>query len=91
MKINLDKVNDVTYKHVKFHYEILSIVSYTKIINSEKICRFEDTHTQTTCLSFLCSPGYNEFEHDFLQICRQFVFENADTQIDIYLNISFKT
>jgi hypothetical protein len=32
MKINLDIVNDVTYKHTKFCYEVLCIIGYMKII-----------------------------------------------------------
>jgi hypothetical protein len=30
----MDIVNDVTYKNVKFHYEICCILGYTKIIKS---------------------------------------------------------
>jgi hypothetical protein len=41
MKINLNIVNDVTYKHVKFWCKILCIMVYTKITKSEIICRFE--------------------------------------------------
>jgi hypothetical protein len=37
MKINLDRVNDITYKHAKFYYEVIYIRGYTKIINSDKI------------------------------------------------------
>jgi hypothetical protein len=46
MKINLDIINDVTYKHAKFYYEILYTVGYTKIKKSNKICRFENIHSQ---------------------------------------------
>jgi hypothetical protein len=36
MKINSYTINDVTYKHVKFDYEILCDVGYTKIAKSNK-------------------------------------------------------
>jgi hypothetical protein len=32
MKINLDMVNEVTYKFAKLYYEIPYVVDYTKII-----------------------------------------------------------
>jgi hypothetical protein len=38
MKINLNIVNDVTYKYVIFFYKILYIVDYTKITKYDKIC-----------------------------------------------------
>jgi hypothetical protein len=38
MKINLDIVNDVTYRNAKFSYEMNCIVGYTKITKSDKIC-----------------------------------------------------
>jgi hypothetical protein len=41
MKINLDIGNDVTYKHVKFYYEILCIIGYTKIQNLIKFVDFK--------------------------------------------------
>jgi hypothetical protein len=41
MKINLDIVNNITYKYAKFYYEILYIIGYTKITKSDKICIFE--------------------------------------------------
>jgi hypothetical protein len=31
MKTNLDIINDVTYKHIKFHYEILDIMGFTLV------------------------------------------------------------
>jgi hypothetical protein len=39
MKINLDIINDATYKHAKFYYEILYTVGYTKI---KKLIKFVD-------------------------------------------------
>jgi hypothetical protein len=44
MKINLDVVNNVTYKHAKYYYKILCVVGYTKIIKSDKIYRFKNMH-----------------------------------------------
>jgi hypothetical protein len=38
MKINLNIVNDVTYKYAIFFYKILYIVGYTKITKYDKIC-----------------------------------------------------
>jgi hypothetical protein len=46
------------------------IVRYIKLIKSDKICRFENTHTSSTCLAFLYSPKYKVFEHDSLQVSR---------------------
>jgi hypothetical protein len=69
MKINLGIVNDVTYKHAKFYYEILCIVSYTKITKSGKICRFEIYILRSRRLSFLCSLNCKVFDHDFLHVC----------------------
>jgi hypothetical protein len=31
MKLNMDTANDITYKHVKFQYEILRSVGYIKM------------------------------------------------------------
>jgi hypothetical protein len=52
MKINLDVVNNVIYKYVKFYYkyvkfyyEILCIVGYTKTTKSDKIYRLKYTLT----------------------------------------------
>jgi hypothetical protein len=39
MTINLDIVNDVTYKQAKFQYEIRYIMGYTKMTNYI-ICHF---------------------------------------------------
>jgi hypothetical protein len=65
MKINQGTVNHVIYKYVKFYYEILYIVGYTKITKSDKICTFEIYILKSTCLLFLCSPKYKVFEQDF--------------------------
>jgi hypothetical protein len=46
MKINLGIVNDVTYKHTKFCYEVLCIIGYTKITKSDKMCSFKNIHTE---------------------------------------------
>jgi hypothetical protein len=35
---------------------------------SDTICRFEKYVLRSTHLSFLCSPNYNVFEHDFLHL-----------------------
>jgi hypothetical protein len=70
MKVNLDIVNDLTYKHVKFQYEIHYIMGYTKITNYGNICRFENIHNRFTCLSFLCSQKYKVFEYEFLHVYR---------------------
>jgi hypothetical protein len=71
MKINLDIVNDVTYKHVKFqYYKIRYIMGYTKIKNYGNICRFENIYNRSTRLSFLCSPKYKIFEYEILHIYR---------------------
>jgi hypothetical protein len=40
-KINLNIVNDVTYKHATFYYKILYIVGYKKITKSDKIYRLK--------------------------------------------------
>jgi hypothetical protein len=45
MKINMDIVNNVTYKHAKLYYKILYVISYIKITKSDKICRFKNVHT----------------------------------------------
>jgi hypothetical protein len=68
MKINSDIVSVVVYKYAKFYYEILYIVSYTKITKSDKICRFEIYILRSRCLLFLCSPKYKLFEQDFLHV-----------------------
>jgi hypothetical protein len=70
MKINLDIVNDVTYKHAKFQYEIRYIMGYTKMANCGNICRFENIHNRSTCLVLLCSQKYKVFEYGFLHVCR---------------------
>jgi hypothetical protein len=70
MKINLDIVNDVTYKHAKFQYEIRYIMGYTKNTNYGNICRFENIYNRSTRLSFLCSPKYKVFEYEILRVCR---------------------
>jgi hypothetical protein len=58
MKINLDIINDATYKHAKFYYEILYTVGYTKIKKSNKVCRFEIYILRSRHLPVLCSPKY---------------------------------
>jgi hypothetical protein len=45
-KINLNIVNNLTCKHVKFYYGVLCIVDYIIIAKSDKICRFENKHTR---------------------------------------------
>jgi hypothetical protein len=70
MNINLDIVNDVTYKYAKFYYKILCIMGYTKVTKSDKIYRFEIYILRSRHLSFFCRPKYKVFEHDFLYICR---------------------
>jgi hypothetical protein len=54
--------------YAKFHSKILCIVGYTKIIKSNKICRFETYILRFRCLSFLCSPKYKVFIQDFLHV-----------------------
>jgi hypothetical protein len=44
-KINLDIVNDVTYKHAKFNYEILYIVGYTKKMLKFRDLKYIQIHT----------------------------------------------
>jgi hypothetical protein len=68
MKINQDIVNDVIYKYVKFHYEILCIAGYTKITKFGKVYRFELYILRSRRLLFLCSPKYNVFEQEFLHV-----------------------
>jgi hypothetical protein len=70
MKINLDIVNDVTYKHAKFQYKILYIMGYKKMTNYGNICRFENIHNRSTRLPFLCSLKYKVFDYKFLYFCR---------------------
>jgi hypothetical protein len=48
MKIDLDIVNDVTYKHVNFLYGILYIVGYTKMKKSET---YSDLHVCLFCVA----------------------------------------
>jgi hypothetical protein len=69
MKTNLDIVNDVTYKHENFKYKILYIMGYTKMTNSDQICRFESIYTTIYTFVILCSPEYKVFEHEFLHVC----------------------
>jgi hypothetical protein len=45
MKINIDIVNGITYKHEFFNYEIICIVGYAKIKKFGKICRLENIRT----------------------------------------------
>jgi hypothetical protein len=63
LKTNLDIINDVTYKRVKFQYEILYIVDYIKKTKSIEIWRFE-----IFIPSFLCSPEYFLFEIQILHV-----------------------
>jgi hypothetical protein len=44
LKLNLNIVNDVIYKHAKLQSKILYIVGYTKI-TSDKKWRFENMHS----------------------------------------------
>jgi hypothetical protein len=67
MKINLDIVNDATFRHAKFHNKSFCIVIYIKIIKSNKIYKFKVYILRSTHLSFLCSPNYKAFELDFFQ------------------------
>jgi hypothetical protein len=68
MKINPDIINEVTCRHEKFHNIILCIVIYTKIIKSNKICRFKVYILRSTYLLFLCSLNYKAFELVFLHV-----------------------
>jgi hypothetical protein len=68
MEINLDIVKDVTYKYAKLYYKILCIVDYTKIINLRKFVDLKIYVLRSRLLSFLCSPKYNVFEHDFFSL-----------------------
>jgi hypothetical protein len=70
MKIYPDIVNDVTYKHAKFYYEIRYIMGYKKITNCGNICRFENIYNRSKCLVFLCSKKYKVFEYGFLHVHR---------------------
>jgi hypothetical protein len=40
MVINMDIVNDVTYKHAKRYYKILYDMGYIKVTKSDKMYRF---------------------------------------------------
>jgi hypothetical protein len=65
LKIILDIVSDLTYKHENFQREIPCIMGYT--IN-ENLIKFEDLNiyiVSSTCLSFLCSQKYEVFKIDF--------------------------
>jgi hypothetical protein len=44
MKINSHIVNDVTYKHVKFHYKIHCILGYTTIKNMTQFVDLKYTY-----------------------------------------------
>jgi hypothetical protein len=68
MKINMDIVNDVSYKRAKFHYEILYILTYTKITNLIKFVDLKIYALRSRHLSFVCSQKYNRREHDFLHV-----------------------
>jgi hypothetical protein len=45
------------------------MVGYIKIIQSDKNVDLKIYILRSTRLSFLCSPKYKAFEHDFLHIC----------------------
>jgi hypothetical protein len=60
MKINLGIVNDVTFNHAKFYYEILCIIAYTKITKSDKICRFKYTYSDLDACHF-CIAQYTKY------------------------------
>jgi hypothetical protein len=68
MKINTHIVKDVTYKYAKLYYKIRCIVGYTKITNLIKIVDLKIYVLRSTRLSFLCSPKYKVFEHDFFHV-----------------------
>jgi hypothetical protein len=70
MKINLDIVNNVTYKHVKFQYKICYIMDFTKMTNYGNIYRFENIHNRSTRLLFLCSQKYKVFWIWIFKRCR---------------------
>jgi hypothetical protein len=54
MKINLDIVNDVTYKYAKFYYKIHYIMGYTKVTKSDKFIDLKYTYSDLdTCHFFV--------------------------------------
>jgi hypothetical protein len=67
MKINLDIVNGITYKH-KFFLRNTLYCKLHKNNKSGKICRLEIYVLRSRHVSFLCSPKYKVFEYDFLHI-----------------------
>jgi hypothetical protein len=69
MKINIDIVNDVIYKHEFFYYEIHCIVVYKKIIKFGENVDLKIYLLRSTRLLFLWIPKYKVFEHEFLQVC----------------------
>jgi hypothetical protein len=60
LKTDLDIINSVTCKHAKFYTKFFIMWVH----RNDKICRFENIHTQI--YMFLYSLKYKVFEHDFL-------------------------
>jgi hypothetical protein len=88
MKINPDIVNDVTYRHAKFHYKILCIVIYTKIIKSDEICILKYTYSDLHICHFCVAQTTKHLNLIFCTFVEQIVGYNIifvsnffDTQI----------
>jgi hypothetical protein len=69
IKINMDIVIDIIYKHKKCHYHIRCILGYIKITKCGKLCRFEYTYSDLHVCYFLCSLKNEVFELDVFPDC----------------------
>ena len=61
--------NGVSYKIAKYQLEMVCILSYTKIIKSNKFGDLKICILRSTLFTFLCNSEYKIFETDFLHVC----------------------
>ena len=69
MRKNTDVANSVSHKRVKYQFQTLNIMSYTKMTNLWQFGDLKICILRSKLLSFLCTTVYKVFELNFLQVC----------------------